>query len=447
MQKPVLVQLASRVADLSSARPVGRVVSTDGHTVQVSGLESDARLGDRLRLVRADGAELHGDVLRLSPDGVTMLPDSPPRQVALADRVTLLGPVRISPDDAWVGRVIDPYGQPLDGRPIPQGVARLSLDNPPPPPATRQAMGPRLRTGFHLFNTLLPIAQGQRVGIFAGAGVGKTTLLGDLVRSMEADLVVIALVGERGREINHFTQKILGQSGLARTIVVAASADSAPTSRMRCAISAMRIAEHFRDRGMHVLLFVDSLTRFSEAQREVAVSAGEFPSLRGFPPSTPSQMTALLERAGPSDTGAITAVCTVLVAASDMNEPVADMLRGILDGHVLLDRKIADQGRFPAVNVLQSVSRCLPDLAEPKEVETIAQARRLIATYDAASGLIESGLYASGSDLDVDRAIAFRKAFIEFSTIRANCELSESFEALRLCIRRSESTKEARSRP
>ncbi|MCI5110588.1 MAG: hypothetical protein MRY75_08520 [Marivita sp.] len=234
---------------------------------------------------------------------------------------------------------------------------------------------------------------------------------------------------------------------MARTIVVAASADSAPTTRMRCAISAMRVAEHFRDRGMHVLLFVDSLTRFSEAQREVAVSAGEFPSLRGFPPSTPSQMTALLERAGPSDTGAITAVCTVLVAASDMHEPVADMLRGILDGHVLLDRKIADQGRFPAVNVLQSVSRCLPDLAEPKEVETIAQARRLIATYDAASGLIESGLYASGSDVDVDRAIAFRKAFIEFSTIRANCELPESFEALRLCIRRSESTKEARSRP
>lgn len=322
-------------------------------------------------------------------------------------------------------------------------IARM-IQNDPPSAVSRKPLGQRLDTGFHLFNTMLPIVRGQRVGIFAGSGVGKSRLLADLVRGMEADVVVMALVGERGREINDFTQNVLGDAGMSRTVVVAASADAAPTSRMRCPMTAMRVAEYFRDSGKHVLLFVDSITRFAEAQREVAVSAGEFPSLRGFPPSTPMQVTKLAERAGPGavGTGDITAVFSVLVAASDMNEPVADMLRGVLDGHIVLDRKLADQGQFPAVDVLQSVSRSLPDAADATENALILKARALASVYNDASALVQSGLYSEGADPELDQAVLFRKVFNEFCVARSSNGIGASFERLRFCLRRSGALKE-----
>ena len=438
MQNAALINLKSKVADIAQARAVGRVIAADGHTLKVAGLEDDVSLGDRLRLVRQDGTTLMGDVLCLGPDGVTMLPDEAPVRVALADRVVSCGCVRIAPDPGWIGRVIDPFGNPMDGRPLQKGTMPVDILNEPPAAVSRKPMGQRLDTGFHLFNTMLPIVQGQRVGIFAGSGVGKSRLLADLVRGMEADVIVMALVGERGREINDFTQTVLGEAGMSRTVVVAASADAAPTSRMRCPMTAMRIAEYFRDAGKHVLLFVDSITRFAEAQREVAVSAGEFPSLRGFPPSTPMQITKLAERAGPGPNGCgdITAVFSVLVAASDMNEPVADMLRGVLDGHIVLDRKLADQGQFPAVDVLQSVSRSLPDAANPTENTLISKARSLVAVYNESSALVQSGLYSEGADPELDQAVLFRKTFNEFCISRTTGGIGASFERLRFCLRR-----------
>lgn len=439
MHKPALIQLKSKVSTIAQTRAVGRVLATDGHTIQVSGLEDAAQLGDRLRLYRRDGTYLMGDVLCLAEDSMTMLPDASPHKIALGDRVMLCGRPLVSPDLSWLGRVVDPYGAALDGRSLVRGTESLEIQMDPPASVSRKAMGSRLETGFHLFNTLLPIVRGQRVGIFAGSGVGKSTLMAELIQSIETDVVVLALVGERGREINDFTQKTLGEAGLERTIIVAASADAAPTARMRCPITAMRIAEYFRDIGMQVLLVVDSITRFAEAHREVAVSAGEFPSLRGFPPSTPVQITKLAERSGPGlpETGDITAIFNVLVAGSDMDEPIADLLRGVLDGHIVLDRKLAHQGRFPAVNPLQSVSRSLPTSANVEENTMIAQARQLISKYDASSALIEAGLNVPGADLKLDQAIAFQEVFSDFCTTRTQCKISDSFDALRLCLRRS----------
>lgn len=438
MQQTAMLTLKNILKETPRAQPVGRVVSTDGHTIEVSGLEREARIGDRLRLERDTGSVLTGDVLRLSQAGVTMLPDTPPHEIALANRVVLTGPVRIAPDHAWIGRVLDPYGVALDGQPLRHGPIALNLDNDPPTPAARKPLGARLRTGFHLFNTMLPITTGQRIGVFAGSGVGKSTLLADFIRAMEADVVVLALVGERSREINDFTQRVLGEEGRKRTIVVASSADSSPSARLRCPLTAMRIAEYFRDSGLQVLLFVDSITRFAEAHREIAVSAGEFPSLRGFPSSTTSHITRLAERAGPGHgtMGDITAVFNVLVAGSDMEEPIADMLRGVLDGHVILDRALADQGRFPAVNILQSVSRSLPQAAESAENDLIARARRLLSRYHEASALIEAGLYTKGSDAELDQAIAFTRLFEEFRAGRTTGPIADSFAALRLCLLR-----------
>lgn len=444
MQAPAFESLKSKVAEIPHSQAVGRVVSTDGHTIEVSGLEKDGRMGDRVRLIRSDGSALMGDILRLNNTGVTVLPDTSLRQVALSNRVTLCGQVRIAPHASWLGRVIDPYGKPLDGSSLVPGPTAFDLENEPPSAMSRKPMGPRLRTGFHLLNTMLPIARGQRLGIFAGSGVGKSTLLADLVRSMEADVIVLALVGERGREITEFTQNVLGAQDHERAIVIAATADSAPTARLRCPLTAMRIAEYFRDAGLQVLLFVDSITRFAEAHREVAVSAGEFPSLRGFPPSTPSRVTKLAERAGPGPHGAgdITAIFTVLVAASDLNEPVADMLRGVLDGHVVLDRKLADQGKFPAISTLDSVSRSLPSAADAAENDLITRSRHLLARYHEASALIEAGLYTGGGDPELDQAIAFRNFFSEFIKTRTDGTIQDSFGALRLCLLRSGALKD-----
>lgn len=444
MREPILTQVKHHVSDIAQARSVGRVTSTDGHTIVLSGLEDEAQLGDRLRLVRRDGTYLMGDVLSLSSDGITMLPDAPPHRIALADRVTLCGRALISPSENWLGRILDPYGIPLDGAVLVPGRVQVELYNEAPAPVSRKPMGQRLKTGFHLFNTMLPIARGQRVGIFAGSGVGKSTLLADLMRSIEADVVVLSLVGERGREINDFMQKVLDDAGLNRTVVVAASADAAPMARLRCPMTAMRIAEFFRDSGKHVLLIVDSITRFAEAHREVAISAGEFPSLRGFPPSTPAQITKLAERAGPgsAEAGDITAVFSVLVAASDMDEPVADMLRGVLDGHIVLDRRLADQGQFPAVNLLQSVSRSLPEAADVHENAMIGQSRGLLSKYQNAASLIDAGLYTMGTDTMLDQAIAFQRNFSDFLVGKTGCTTEASFEALKLCLKRSGALKD-----
>lgn len=399
--------LLTDLADVRMVRHFGRIQSLHSATLLAQGLSRRARLGDRVSIEGSQGQSVGGEILALTREGAEVLPESPVEGLALGDRIEHLGRNAIAPDDSWIGRVIDPYGAPLDGRPLGRGPMPRALRAPPPSPARRKRLGGRLSTGLDAFNTVLPIVRGQRIGLFAGSGVGKTMLLGQLARGIEADVVVLALVGERGRELREFTETVLGPEGLARSVVVSATSDQSPLARRRAALTAMAVAEHFRDQGRHVLLLCDSVTRFAEAHREIALAAGEAPTLRGFPPSTAHQIMALAERAGPGepDQGDITAVFTVLVAGSDMDEPVADILRGVLDGHVVLDRAIAERGRFPAIDLMRSVSRSLPVAATPTENAQIAEARRLIGAWERAEMMVQAGLYAQGSDPLTDRAI------------------------------------------
>lgn len=395
--------LMAEIASVGHRIAVGRVAEVARGTVRVTGLESRARQGDRVQI----GGALGGEVLQLTRDGMTVLTDGTPDGLAIGTDVELLGQTGVAPDDSWIGRIIDPFGRPLDGRPLFRGTRMRDLRATAPAAADRRRLGERISTGVAIFDTLLPLVRGQRIGLFAGSGVGKSSLLAKFARGVDADVVVIALVGERGRELREFTERVLGPAGMARSVVVTATSDQSALALRRCAWTAMAVAEHFRDQGLHVLFLADSVTRFAEAHREVALASGESAALRGFPPSLSQAIMSLAERAGPGPEGAgdITAVFSVLVAGSDMEEPVADILRGVLDGHVVMDRKIAERGRFPAIDLLRSVSRSLPEAATAEENSLITEARRLLGAWDRAELMIQAGLYAKGSDPLVDAAI------------------------------------------
>jgi len=428
--------VTAEIANIRPVRSVGRVSALGGGTVTVTGLSDVAALGDLVELPDAHGNSVRGEILTLTPEHVTILPDSASEGLQIGDRVVLVGQNRIAPDDSWIGRVIDPFGKAIDGGPILRGKMPRPLRGEPLNPTERRGLGPRLDTGMAVFNTLLPIVRGQRVGLFAGSGVGKTTLLARLTLGIQADIVVIAMIGERGREVREFVDRILGPTGMRRAIVVAATSDTSPMVRRRCAWTAMAIAEHFRDLGRQVLFLADSVTRFADAHREVALAAGESGSLRGFPPSTTHLITSLCERAGPGTetSGDITAVFSVLVAGSDMEEPVADILRGVLDGHVVLDRKIAERGRFPAIDLLRSVSRSLPEAATEAENALIGEARALLGAYDRSEMMIQAGLYAAGSDAAIDAAIKAFPKLDAFLAAREPSGIPESFLRLRKCL-------------
>ncbi|MGJ8543967.1 MAG: FliI/YscN family ATPase [Sulfitobacter sp.] len=431
--------LAAQIAKLQPSRPMGRVRRVDGGVIHVGGLGSQARTGDRITLRRAAG-DLSGEVVQIAETGLIALLDDSPEGIALHDPVILHEAPEIAPSAGWIGRVIDPMGNPLDGKPLLQGMQKRALRAPPPPAAARRPLGGRLHSGMCITNTMLPLARGQRMGILAGAGVGKSSLLGHLAKHMQADVVVLALIGERGRELRHFIDTVLGPEGAARAVTIAATSDQSPLIRRRCAWTAMSVAEYFRDQGKSVLLLADSITRFAEAHREVAVAAGESPVLRGFPPSTAHQITSLCERAGPGQTGQgdITALFSVLVAGSDMDEPIADIMRGVLDGHIVMDRTIAERGRFPAIDVLRSVSRCLPDAASDAQNKIIADARRLLGAYEKNTMMISAGLYTAGGDPLVDQAIAAWPELDAFFAKPENHNIENSFAQLALILRRAQ---------
>ncbi|WFE74394.1 FliI/YscN family ATPase [Roseinatronobacter sp. S2] len=428
--------LRAEVMNMRVVRISGRITRIDGQSLGIAGLVSDARIGDWLKVTAQDGTHVYAEILRMTETDVIALPDGPCDGLTIGDRAELIGPRGLAPDDSWIGRVIDPYGLPLDGRPLLQGPVARTLRQPPPEPARRGRLGARLNTGMAVFNTLLPLVEGQRIGLFAGSGVGKSMLLGNFARNMQADVVVIALIGERGRELRDFIEDVLGPEGMARSVVVTATSDQPPLTRRRCAAAAMCVAEHFRDQGKQVLYLADSITRLAEAHREVALSAGEEASLRGFPPSTAHQIMALAERAGPGldGVGAITGIFTVLVAGSDMEEPVADILRGVLDGHVVMDRAIAERGRFPAIDVLRSVSRALPKAATPEENARISEARRMLGAYDRAEMMVQAGLYETGTDPLVDRAIKVWPALDAFVGEAAPGGIRQAFARLAICL-------------
>ena len=418
MSENVIDQMSAAIESLEVTQRVGRVTGVFGGTVQFHCAGAAVRVGDRAQ-VRSNQRPVAGEVIRLETQQGQILLDGSADGISVGDRITLATPEKFAPHNGWIGRVIDPDGIALDGRPLLPGVTPVDLNAAPPPAHARRAMGSRLETGLAVFNTLLPIVRGQRIGLFAGSGVGKSTLIADLARGVAADVIVIALVGERGREVRHFVKDVLGEEGMRKAVVIAATSDRAPQVRRRCALAAMATAEAFREKGQHVLLLVDSVTRFCEAHREIAIAQGESANLRGFPASTAAAIANLCERAGPGagSTGDITAIFSVLVAGSDMEEPIADMLRGVLDGHITLDRAIAERGRFPAVDVVRSVSRSLPEAASQQENAIISQARGLLASYARAELMVQSGLYEEGSDPQIDAAVNCHTALDHFLTI------------------------------
>ena len=434
-------QIEAVASATRSSRLLGRIAAIEEGIVRVTGLAGKAAIGDLVRLGTGT-ARMQGEIVGLAQDAAIIVPDGGLDGLRLGLPAAHLGPAALAPDDSWVGRIVDPYGQPLDGRPLLPGVNTVPLSARAPDAARRRSLGARLDTGFCVFNPLRPLVRGQRIGLFAGSGVGKSTLLAALAQKVEADVVVIAMVGERGREVREFVDRVLGPEGMARAVIVAATSDQSASLRRRCAPAAMSIAEFFRDQGKHVLLLTDSITRFADAHREIALARGEPASLRGYPPSMSAQITALCERAGPGTGtgGDITAIFTVLVAGSDMEGPVADVLRGVLDGHVVLDRSIAERGRFPAIDLLRSVSRSLPLAASDQENTLIGEARRLLGAYERAEMMIQAGLYAAGSDKIVDAAIAAWPRIDAFIAQSEPRSVRDSFVSLARCLSRRPAT-------
>jgi flagellum-specific ATP synthase len=344
-------------------------------------------------------------------------------------------PASIYPSKAWLGRVIDGFGQPIDGKGVlPQGAAAYAIKAAPPPATLRGRMGGKLDLGVRAMNAFTTCCAGQRMGIFAGSGVGKSILLSMLARYSDADVIVIGLIGERGREVKEFIEDDLGEEGLARSVVIAATSDEAPLVRRQAAYVAMTVAEHLRDQGLNVLLLMDSVTRFAMAQREIGLSAGEPPASKGYTPTVFAELPRLLERAGPGPdgSGTITGLFTVLVEGDDHNEPVADAVRGILDGHIVLERAIAERGRFPAINILKSVSRAMPACNTDDEQKLVLRARQPMTIYEDMAELIRLGAYKAGTNPEVDDAVRLYPALEAFlaqsKTERA--ALSECYDAL-----------------
>jgi flagellum-specific ATP synthase len=427
MTRSLLAAARQAAAAIRTTAVYGRVAALEGGAICIEGLEGFATLGD---YVDIDG-RLAGEVIAVDERRTLALPMRELSGVRVGARAELTVNPGARPCAAWLGKVLNAFGRSFDGAPIEEGSVERPLSAAAAPPSARRGVGVRVNTGLAAFDTFLPLCRGQRIGLFAGSGVGKSTLLASLARGVDADIVVCALIGERSREVREFVEETLGPEGRARSVVVAStSEDPAPVKR-RAALLAMTIAEHFRDQGKHVLLLFDSVTRFADAWREIGLTAGETPSLRAYPPSTFRTISGLAERSGPGSgsAGDITAIFTVLVAGSDMDEPVADMMRGILDGHVVLERAIAERGRFPAIDVRRSVSRALPKAATPDENAALGEARGLIAAYEEAAMMIQSGLYARGADPVIDRAIEVWPALDAFvGAPSANCE--EAFQRL-----------------
>ena len=394
----------------------GRLESVRGASLIVSGFGRAAAIGDRVR-VNATTGPVPGEIVAFAGDLVTVMVEGRAEGLTPGAQVVLVESSDLYPCEDWLGRVVDGSGRPLDFKgPLPQGKQAMKLRGTAPEAFARRLIGPRLETGIRLLDVFVPVCQGQRLGVFAASGVGKSTLMGMLARFVAADVIVVGLIGERGREVREFLDRTLGESGLKRSVVVVATSDQPALARRRAAFATLSIAEWFRDQGKQVLCLLDSVTRLAQAQREIGLSAGEPATARSFTPSVFAELPALLERAGPGagDSGDITGIFTVLVDGDDHDEPVSDAVRGILDGHLVLDRRIGERGRWPAVDVLRSVSRALPRCHDQEENDLVARSRRLMAAHDSMADMIRLGAYRAGSDPLVDESILKHEAFEAF---------------------------------
>ncbi len=400
--------LIQAARDIPEREIFGRVVAVRGLLVEVAGPLGTMAVGGRIDIEVGPGRLVPCEVVGFANDRALLMPFATLEGVRRGCKA-LVGSdhAGIHPNHHWLGRVINAMGEPVDGKgPLGEGPLLYPFRNAPPSAHARRRVGPPLDLGVRAINTFLTCCRGQRMGIFAGSGVGKSVLLSMLAKNTDADVSIIGLVGERGREVQEFLQDDLGPEGLKRAIVVVATSDEPALMRRQAAYLTLSLAEYFRDEGKDVLCMIDSITRFAMAQREVGLSVGEPPTAKGYTPTVFSELPKLLERAGPgTDEGTITGLFTVLVDGDDHNEPVADAVRGILDGHIVMERSIAERGRYPAINVLKSVSRTMPKAADPNYLRHVMKARQVMATFSDMEELIRLGAYRAGSSPEVDEAI------------------------------------------
>mgnify|MGYP001197522079 CR=1 FL=1 len=430
-----LSQFLQSMSDLERVNPVvrtGKVLCVTGPAVESSG--PLASIGDICKIqTRGGHSSILAEVVGFRSNKVLLMPFGDMEGVQPGSTVTTEGkPLQIKIGFDLMGRVLNSLGDPIDGMGPIQGDCLTPLKAAPPHPMRRMRISERFQTGVRALDTFIPCGMGQRLGIFAGSGVGKSTLLGMIAGHAEAEVNVIALIGERGRELREFIERDLSEEARAKSILVVATSDEPPIMRLKGAYTAMAIAEHFRDQGMKVMLMMDSVTRFAMAQREVGLSTGELPATKGYPPSVFAELPRLLERAGAGESGSITGLFTVLVEGDDLNDPIADHVRSILDGHIVLSRDLAIRNHYPAIDVLQSVSRLSGDLNQKESQSWIDQARECLAEYHQHKDIITLGAYKSGSNQQIDRAIAIRPALNKFlkQSKEQTCTWKENMETL-----------------
>jgi flagellum-specific ATP synthase len=410
------IDLLPHISQVNTFKKYGKVKRAVGLMIESQGPESSVGEVCYIHIIsRGVPKIILAEVVGFNGQLVILMPYSNMQDIAPGSLVEATSkPLEVKIGPALIGKVVDSLGKPLDGSMLPGGLSAAYTDQEPPNPLSRPPIDEPMEVGVKAIDSMLTVGKGQRVGIFAGSGVGKSTLLGMIARNTKADLNVIALIGERGREVREFIERDLGEEGLKRTIVVAATSDQPALMRIKGAFTATAIAEYFRDKGMNVMLMMDSATRVAMAQREIGLAVGEPPTTKGYTPSVFAILPKLLERTGTNLKGSITAFYTVLVDGDDLNEPISDTVRGILDGHIVLDRKIANRGQFPAINILKSVSRLMNHLAADQHQEASVRIRELYSTYLDSEDLIQIGAYKKGSSREIDEAINYYPKIISF---------------------------------
>jgi flagellum-specific ATP synthase len=410
--------IAKEIARLPEYKVFGKVTDIVGLLIEIGGVQGSLSVGDHCDILARNGRRVRCEVIGFANNRALLMPFGPVDGIGMGCRVemTATEPV-IYPNEGWLGRVVNGFGDPVDGKgPLPTGNIGYPIHAQPPPSHARRRVQGKIDLGVRAMNAFLTCCRGQRMGIFAGSGIGKSTLLSMMARHTAAEVSVVGMIGERSRETREFIEDHLGEEGMAHSVVVVATSDESPLVRRQAAYVTMAVSEYFRDRNKDVLCLIDSITRFAMAQREISLSAGEPPASKGYTPSVFAELPRLLERAGPGveGQGTISGLFTVLVEGDDHNEPVADAVRGILDGHVVLDRAVAERGRYPPINVLRSISRTMPACNTAEENAIISRAKRLIAVYEDMAELIRLGAYRRGSDPQVDEAVHYYPALEKF---------------------------------
>lgn len=433
--RDLVEEIIGQINRLSPLEVRGSITAIRGQLIECGGISSLASIGSPCRIMGRSGREIKAEIIGMQEDKAFLMPFQEIDGLGVGCSVVLESEeASIFPHERWLGRVINAFAEPIDGKGLlPMGEKPYRIRNMPPPAHKRQRVGGKIDLGVRAINAFTSCCKGQRLGIFAGSGVGKSVLLSMMTTYSNLPVKVIGLIGERGREVQEFIEEYLGEEGLAQAVIIVATSDESALMRKQAAYLTMAVAEYFRDQGQDVLCLMDSVTRFAMAQREIGLSAGEPPAAKGYTPTVFAELPKILERAGPSTgVGSITGLFTVLVEGDDHNEPISDAVRGILDGHIMMDRSIAERGRYPAVNVLKSVSRTMPACNNQEENAMVIRAKRLLSTYNDMAELIRLGAYRAGSNAEVDEAIFYNPMLEKFleQAPKERSTLAEGYQQL-----------------